>query len=230
VDVAYEEATSPELTIDTTRESVESAAARVAALARTFPRHPAPPPAPAGWTIWISGRPGSGKTTVVSGVSESLAGRGVPVVVLEVAEFTALIAACAVPSREQREMVARAIVLAASLLVEAGRVVIIDGPVPVSDADRLARETIDAFGAVELMCPVDVCRMRERAVRWNLVPCPGASPPMALPDLGLGYVAPARPDLALYTDAIDQRTAADEVLRLAERLERAARRRRLPCA
>jgi adenylylsulfate kinase len=230
VDVAYEEATSPELVIDTTRESVESAGARIAALARTFTPRPVGAAPADGWAVWVSGRPGSGKTTVVSGVCERLGERGVRVAVLEVAELTALIAACVSPSRLQREMVTRAIVVAARLLIDAGLAVIVDGAAPVPDVDRLAREMIDEFGQVELVCPIDVCRTRERAVRWNLVPCPGVSSPMAAPDLGLDYDAPIHPDLILYTDAIDHRTAADEVVRLVDRLERAARRRRLPCA
>jgi adenylylsulfate kinase len=65
VDVPYEAAAEPELTIDTTSESVDAAGARVAALARTFARHIPGPGVANAWTIWITGRPGSGKTTVV---------------------------------------------------------------------------------------------------------------------------------------------------------------------
>ena len=230
VDVAYEEALSPELTIDTTKETVESAGELVAALARTFAHHPVPSAPAEGWVVWVSGRPGSGKTTVVSSVCERLSGRGVPVAVLEVAQFTTLIAPTPAPSRMERQMVTRAVVFAARLLVDAGVAVIIDGAAPVPDVDRLARELIDEFGQVELVCPVDVCRSRERAVRWNLVPCPGMARPLATPDLGLDYDTPVHPDLILYTDLIDHRTAAEEVVRLVERLEQAARRRRLPCA
>jgi adenylylsulfate kinase-like enzyme len=130
----------------------------------------------------------------------------------------------------QRQMVTRAIALAARLLIDAGLAVIVDGAAPVPEVDRLARELIEEFGQVELVCPVDVCRTRERAVRWNLVPCPGATRPATAPDLGLDYDGPVHPDLILYTDLIDYRTAAEEVVRLVERLEQAARRRRLPCA
>jgi adenylylsulfate kinase len=230
VDVPYEPAASPALTIDTTKETVPQAGARVAALARALARRAAPPAATAAWAIWVSGRPGSGKTTVVSGVRERLSGRGVPVVVLEPAEFTALMVAGPNPSRTQREMVTRAVVLAARLLVDSGLAVIIDGAAPVRDTDRLAREVLDAFGHVELVCPLDVCRTRERAVRWNLVPCPAASRPMGAPDLGLDYESALSPDLMLHTDVVDAWTAADEVLHLVDRLARAARKRRRPCA
>ena len=228
VDVAYEPAMCPELTIDTTRETVESAGAKVAELARTFPRGAVPLGSCDGWAVWVSGRPGSGKTTIVSGVCERLSGSGLPVAVLEVAEFTMLIAPSPTPTRMERQMVTRATVLAARLLIDAGLAVIIDGAAPVPEVDELARELIHEFGQVELACPVEICRTRERAVRWSLAPCGGR--PMAMPDLGLGYDSPLHPDLILYTDVIDHRTAANEILRLVERLERTARRRRQSCA
>jgi hypothetical protein len=53
---------------------------------------------------------------------------------------------------------------------------------------------------------------------------------MAAPDLGLDYESALSPDLMLHTDVVDAWTAADEVLHLVDRLERAARKRRLPCA
>jgi adenylylsulfate kinase len=231
VDVPYEPAISPELTLDTTEMTLEQASARVVALARSLPRRPAAAPVgTAPWALWVSGRPGSGKTTVASQVCQALAARGVAVTVLEPAEFAALMLAGASASRAQREMVARAVVLAARLLIDAGVVVIIDGAAPIGEADRLAREVIDEFSWVELVCPTDVCRSRERAVRWNLVPCPSAPRLMAPPDLGLDYEPVLSPDLVLYTDVIDHWTAAHEVLDLVDRLERTARRRRLPCA
>ncbi|MBI1848575.1 MAG: adenylyl-sulfate kinase, partial [Candidatus Rokubacteria bacterium] len=89
VDVPYEAAVAPELAIDTTKETAEAAGVRVAALARALARRPSPPPVTDGWTLWVTGRPGSGKTTVVSGVCERLSARGVPVAVLEPGEFSA---------------------------------------------------------------------------------------------------------------------------------------------
>jgi adenylylsulfate kinase len=231
IDVPYEPALDPELSIDTTEDTTATAAARVAGLARTLARrHPAPSTGADGFTVWVSGRPGSGKTTVVSGVSERLHGRGMPVAVLEAAEFVGTIAGDRMPSRLDRDMATRAIVQAAALLSDAGFAVVIDGAPPFRDAGRLAREVLDNFAEVELVCPSEVCRTRERAVRWNLVPCPGVGRPMAAPDLGLDYEPALAPDLIVFTDVLDPRTAAEEVLSVIDRLERAARERRRPCA
>ena len=79
------------------------------------------------------------------------------------------------PSHMERHMVTRAIVLAARLLIDAGpgrhrrrRRAGARG----RSSSRASSST--SFAQVELVCPPEVCRTRERAVRWNLVPCPVA--------------------------------------------------------
>lgn len=230
VDLPYEPALSPELAIDTSRQPVAVAAAQVAVLARRLAQRRPTLPREEGFTVWVSGRPGSGKTTVVSGVCERLHARGVPVVVLEAAQFVGAVATQFVPTRLDRDMATRAIVQAARRLNEAGFAVIVDGAAPFRDTARLARELLENFAEVELVCPPDLCRTRERAVRWNRAACPGLGGPMGPPDLGFDYEPALTPDLIVFTDVLDEATAAEEVLALVERLERAARERRRPCA
>jgi adenylylsulfate kinase-like enzyme len=230
VDVPYEPAVVPELTIDTTKDTVATAAARVAALAQRLARLPSPSPATEGWVLWVTGRPGSGKTTVVLGVAERLRRDGVAAAVLDPAEFVAIIARGEEPSPRQAEISTRALVLAAKHLSAAGVATIIDGAAPLREGPGLAREVIEPFALVELACPADICRTRERAVRWGLVPSPGASRPSAAPSLGLEYEPAVAPDLVLYTDAVDRWTTVEEVMHLVQRLAGTARKARRPCA
>ena len=225
VDVPYEEAASPALVIDTTAESATSAGARVAALALSLGRAFAPRPTTAGWAIWISGPPGSGKTTIARNVHARRTARPMKTVVLDVVDFTALIAPDGIPSALQSAIATRAIVLTAKLLVEAGVAVVIDGAAPVQDADVLARQQIESFALVELVCPTALCRARERAARWNLGARPSPRRATATPDLGLDYITPRRPDLVLYTGVLDANQSVDEVLRLVARLEGTTRSR-----
>jgi adenylylsulfate kinase len=229
VDVPYEPAVAPELTIDTTRETAEEAGARVAALARVLMARAPARAGSDGWTVWVSGRPGSGKTTVAAAVRDRLRTRGVSAAVLAPQEFVELIAAGAPAMSSHCDMATRAMVQTAKLLSDAGVPVIIDAPSP-AHVEALARDLLERFAQVELECPPDICRTRERAVRWNLVPYPAPTCVAAAPDLGLGYEPAPRPDLVLYTDVVDVWTAAEEVLRLADRLERAAREGRRSCA
>jgi adenylylsulfate kinase len=230
VDVAYEPALAPELIIDTATEPVESAGARVAALARGLVRRAARPARTEGWAVWLSGRPGSGKTTLASALCERLTARGVAVVVLDPDEFVLAVAPGGALSLREGDVVTRAIVETARRLSVAGIAVIVDGPAPRRDAGCLAREVIADFAQVELACAPDVCRTRERAVRWNLVPCPGAQRPVAAPALGLAYESAVAPDLTLYTDVLDERMATEEIWRLVECLRRAAQERSRSCA
>ena len=232
VDVAYEPALAPELTIDTTQESVESAGARVAALARSFGRNDAVGWASgaSGWALWISGRPGSGKTTLTSAVCERLSGMGTPATVVDAGVFADFIGPGGPLTDAQRDIAMRAVVEVARRLHDLGMAVIIDGTTRLGDGGRLARELIDVFAQVELVCPPEICRMRERAVRWQLVACPSSARPTAGPDLGLGYESTTCPDLMVFTDVVDERVAAAEILYVVERLERSARHRRRPCA
>ena len=223
VNVPYEPAVAPELTIDTTRETVEGAGARVAALARTLSRRPSPMPAIGGWTLWVTGRPGSGKTTVVSGVRERLGGRGVLMAVLVPRDFVAAIAPGGDPSLKAREIITRALVLAAKLLNDAGRPAMIEGGAPLREGLGLAREIIPHFAHVELMCAPDVCRTRARAVRWGLVASPGVTRASETLEVGVDDAPAIAADLVVYTDALDAWTTTEEVVHLADRLARCAR-------
>jgi adenylylsulfate kinase len=223
VNVPYEPAVAPELTIDTTRESVHDAGLQVAALARRLSRAPSPLPVADGWTIWVTGRPGSGKTTVVGGVCDRLHARGVPVTVLEPRDFVAGIARAGAPAPRECAIVTRALVLAAKLLNESGVAVLIDGPPPFGEGFGLAREIVRHVARVELVCAPDVGRGRARAVRWRLVPSPEVGPAPVMPEPGPEAEPAVAADRVIDTDALDAWTAIEEVMHLAERLSRAAR-------
>ena len=213
------------------RETIDRALATIADIAARELARPALGPARTeGWAMWLSGRPGSGKTTLTSALCERLTADGTAVVVLDPGEFSNAIVPGATPSRRQREIVTRAIIETARRLSAAGVAVIVDGAAPRPDVGCLAREIIVNFAQIELVCRPDLGRTRERAVRWNLVPCPGARRPLEAPDLGLGYESAVAPDLTLYTDVLDERTAAEEAWRLVESLRRAAQERSRSCA
>jgi len=182
------------------------------------------------WTLWLTGRPGSGKTTLVSHVCGRLHTQAIAVVVLDPAELAAVVVPRNLPSPKRREMLTHALVYTAKLLNESGVAVVIDGAAPMRAGSRLARQLIACFAEVELECPPEVCRTRERGVRWNLGPRPRATRATVAPDLGLDYERPPAPDLVLHTDVLDEKTATDEILRIVDRLERNARGRRNPCA
>jgi adenylylsulfate kinase len=220
VDVPYEPAAAPELTIDTTQETVASAAARIAALAAGLPRQPRRETA-ARWAVWITGLPGSGKTTIASRVAEVLTARGAGVRVLELADVRAFVAHGA--STPQADDIAhRALVYAAKRLTEAGFAVIVDATAPARAWRDLARQVIPQFAEVQLVCPAELCATRERAVRWRLGGRPHTTTsPRGGPDIVLAYEHALDPEVIIHTDVEDPWSSVEAVLRLVARLHAA---------
>ena len=228
VDVPYEPALRPELAVDTGLEAPAAAVRSIVALARQLGEplgrcHGEPR---AGWAIWITGLPGSGKTTLAWSAAEALAARSTPVRVLELAEVRQALLDDSPESDTTREIVHRALAYTAKLLTEAGVSVIVDATAPRRAWRRLARELITHFAEVQLACPYEICGERERATRWHLESqrsVQRARRPLAdRPDVVLDYEGALCPELTLHTDTQDVWGSLEELLRLAQRLQRAA--------
>jgi adenylylsulfate kinase len=230
VNVPYEEALAPELRLDTAAVDVDTAAGRVAALGLELARRARrlatdSARAPEAWAAWITGLPGSGKTTLAGMVAEALAARGVRVHRLDFRDLADFVLDGRHPSPAEDEALHRALVCAARVLTEAGIGVLIDATAPRRAWRELARRAIARFAEIQLHCPPEVCVTRERATRWSLVACAGAAPGVrrdAAPDIVLCYEYALDPELIIHTDAQSAATAAEDVLRLVERLHRDA--------
>lgn len=221
VDVEYEPATAPELIVDTERTPHEAAVKRVCDLTRGFPTPSGASAAGKGWAIWITGLPGSGKTTIASGVAEVLARDGVRARVVELGDLLGFIGECCYTPFA--DLIAhRTLIYAAKVLSEAGVAVIVDATAPARAWRELARELIPRFAEVQLLCPAEICATRERAVRWRLMGCTHSPPRRhdSAPDIVLAYEPSLRPDVTIHTDLGDPESAAAIVVRLARRLHR----------
>jgi adenylylsulfate kinase len=226
VDLPYEPAVRPELAIDTRLEDIGLSVSRIVALTKAFGTTPhRRGEAPAGWAIWITGLPGSGKTTLAWTAAETLAARSIPVRVLEFTEVRRILLDDGPESEATRDIVHRAVAYTARLLAEAGVPVIVDATAPRRAWRRLARELIAHFAEVQLVCPLAICGERERATRWSLGPQPRrrrVAPSATVVDVVLDYEEALHPELTLHTDTQDVGRSLEALLRLAQRLQRAA--------
>ena len=182
--------------------------------------------AAASWAMWITGLPGSGKTTLAASVAQRLMASGVPVSLLDVAELRRFVVPAGFAGAPAEEVVHRALVCAAKALTDAGVPVIIDATAPRRRWRQMARDLIAHYAEVQLVCPFEICNERERAVRWNLSFYAHGARPKTLasdgPDIVLDYELSLDPDLTVHTNVRDVSSAAEEILQLAHRLHRAA--------
>jgi adenylylsulfate kinase len=173
------------------------------------------------WAIWITGKPGSGKTTLAERVAEELAVRGIPVKVLNLASVQHVLFHRLPVSAAEQDIAHRALIYGAKLLSEAGVAVIVDATAPRRAWREAARALIPRFAEVQLLCPGEVCAERERATRWGLGAADGARRRTAAteaPDIVLDYEESLRPELLIRTDIHDPWSAAEKVVYLARRL------------
>jgi adenylylsulfate kinase len=176
--------------------------------------------------MWITGLPGSGKTTLAGSAAKALLARSIPVRVLDLTEVRAALLAGHPDSEATREIVHRALAYTVKLLTDAGVAVIVDATAPRRAWRQLARDLVTHFAEVQLVCPHELCCARERATRWGL----GAraiGPSRArftgdTPDVVLDYEPALHPELVLHTDTQAPWGTLESLLRLADRLHLAS--------
>ena len=174
------------------------------------------------WAIWITGPPGSGKSAVARAAAALLRGRGEPVTVLELDAIRKKITPVPRYTEAERDLVYRALAYMAATLVEAGVPVIVDATAHRRAWREAARAAIQRFAEVQLCCPLEVCRERERTRPLGHAPAgiyaragrPGAT----VPGVDVPYEPALAAELVIDTTVDDVETAAAKVAALADRL------------
>jgi adenylylsulfate kinase len=214
VDVPYEPALVPELRLRTDVVPVEVMVERIVALARPWAA-PAAAVVEAG-VVWITGRPGAGKTTLARALDRALAARGVASRLLGLDELEREIEAHRLGADRGRRLAHRALGYTAKMLAEAGVLAVVDGG-PSRRAWRdAARRIAPRFIEVELVCAPEICTERERAARWGLFPGGGARSAAAVEAMAAAppdHERALHPEVCVQTGVESVGSAVADILR-----------------
>lgn len=152
------------------------------------------------WVMWITGLPGSGKSTVALKVKGKIA----DVVILRSDEIRKIITPDPKYSGRERDYVYKALVYTAKTVCELGHNVIIDATGNKRFWRQLARKVITEFYEVYLWCSIEQCMEREKT-RIEKHGAPDeiyrkGKEGWPVPGINIPYEEPEKPELVIDTE------------------------------
>lgn len=168
-----------------------------------------------GVTVWLTGLPSAGKTTIAQRLSEQLEARGYPVEVLDGDEIRLRLSKGLGFSKADRDEHIRRVAYVAKLLTRVGATVIVSAISPYRSVREEARAEIRRFVEVYVNCAVEECMRRDvkglyqKALRGELANFTGVSDP---------YEPPLNPDVVVNTDRETLEESMGKILKALERL------------
>lgn len=171
------------------------------------------------WCLWLTGLPGSGKSTIARAMSGKLKKAGISAYTISSDAIRRVMTPRPKYTEEERDAVYDAIVSVAREFVRNGTNVIIDATANRRRYRDRARKKIKRFFEAYLRCPLKVCMEREaRRKRTFLAPKniykkakEGRSP--TVPGMGAPYERPLRPDVIVDTNRLGPDECVEAVIK-----------------
>lgn len=163
-----------------------------------------------GFTVWFTGLPCSGKTTLATSLVRALAARGIFPRLLDGDTLRRSISPDLGFSKADREMHNRRVILLALSLTAGGAPAIVSLVSPYRSMRAFARERLAPFTEIYLRCALDVCEARDvkgmyrRARKGEIAHFTGVS------DV---YEEPEAPELVLDTDRMEPAECLEKIIK-----------------
>ena len=162
-----------------------------------------------GFTVWFTGLPGAGKSTLAKMLTDRLKKQGRPVQILDGDEVRKRLTKGLGFSREDREENIRRIAYVAKLITEVGGVAVVAAISPYRNSREEARAEIKHFAEVYVQCPLNICIERDpkglyaKAQRGEISQFTGISDP---------YEEPNHPEIIIETDKEQPEKSLETIL------------------
>ncbi len=183
------------------------------------------------WVAWLTGLPGSGKSSVAREAARRLNAIGLRVRVLELDEIRRVVTPRPAYTAEEREVVYRALAYMAMLLYNEGVNVIIDATGHRRRFRDVARALIPAFAEIYLRSSLGRCRARAGDRRGGFAPRDvygqAGREGSTVPGVDEMYEPPLHPELVLDTEKLPVAETAERLVGFLKRFRSAKRQRRL---
>ncbi|MEM1515535.1 MAG: adenylyl-sulfate kinase [Candidatus Bathyarchaeia archaeon] len=173
----------------------------------------------AGWCVWVTGLPGSGKSTVAYLLANKLKFIGVHAYVLSSDALRKVMTPSPKYTEEERDIVYSTLVYIAKILTDNGVNVIIDATGNRRKYRDYARQMIPRFMEVYLRCSLEVCIERESKRGVDFYGAPrevyakafrGES--RTVPGLGAPYEEPLNPEVVVDSDKLRPEECVGRIL------------------
>jgi len=162
-----------------------------------------------GFAIWVTGLPGSGKSTLSARLLKRLAAKGIHVQILESDVMRDLLVPWLGYGHDDRERFYHLLISVGELLTHNGVNVIFDATAGQRRFREEARQIIDRFIEIYVKCPLEECERRDpkqiykRAQAGEFTQVPGLQAP---------YEPPLEPEVEVDSTASDPEREADAVM------------------
>jgi adenylylsulfate kinase len=162
-------------------------------------------------SVWITGLPGCGKSTV----AEALRSRLTNSIVVRMDELRQIATPEPTYSSEERDILYRCLIYTAKLLSTSGHDVIVDATGNMRKWRKLARDTLPGFIEVYLECPLSLCKEREMSRKAYFGAPSGiyekAGNGWPVPGVNVAYELPEKPELRYDSGRLDVDTIAEGI-------------------
>jgi len=170
-----------------------------------------------GWCVWITGLPGSGKSTVANLLQEGLKSISIHTQIISVDMIRQYATPQPTYSKKERATVYGALVFTAKMLTDNNVNVIIDATGNRRQFREQARQAISHFMEAHIKCPLEVCIQREeKRKNTHLAPTDIYGKAMkgkasTVPGVGVPYEEPLNPEIAVDSSRFSAEECAKKI-------------------